>query len=123
VSTWSAVNIRRAGELIEQGLMHPAGMKAFAARREERPRNYSFEQERVEFETAQQRQFKANRTAWKLFQTLPRSYRRVATWWVASAKREETRSRRLAALIESSERGEVLPQFLRQRSRPARQPG
>ncbi len=110
-STWSAINIRRVEELIEQRLMHPAGMKAFEARREDRSRIYSFEQDRVEFESAQDRQFKANRTAWKFFQTQPLSYRRPATWWVVSAKREETRKRRLATLIEVSERGETLPQY------------
>ena len=113
VSTWSAVNIRRVEELIKQGLMHPAGMKMFEARREERSRIYSFEQERVGFESGPERQFKANRIAWKFFQSQNPSYRRVATWWVVSAKREETRQRRLAALIEFSERGELLPQTLR----------
>lgn len=113
LSTWSAINIRRVGELIEQRLMHPAGMKAFEARREDRSRIYSFEQERVEFESAQERQFKAHRTAWKFFQSKPLSYRRPATWWVVSAKREETRKKRLATLIDVSQRGETLPQYTR----------
>lgn len=119
-STWSAINIGRVEQLIEQRLMHPSGMKAFEARREERSRIYSFEQERVEFESAQERQFKANRTAWRFFQSQPLSYRRPATWWVVSAKREGTRIKRLATLIEVSERGETLPQYTRQRPLDAR---
>ncbi len=117
LSTWSAINIKRIGELIEQKLVHPSGIKAFEARREERSRIYSFEQESVEFEGAQERQFKANRTAWKFFQLQPKSYRRAATWWVISAKREETRAKRLAALIKVSQGEGTLPQFTRNVSR------
>lgn len=100
LSTWSAINIRRVGELIEQRLMHPAGMKAFEARREDRSRIYSFEQEC---------QFKAHRTAWKFFPSQPLSYRRPAAWWVVSAKREETRKKRLATLIDFAARGDAAP--------------
>lgn len=114
-STWSAINIRRVEQLIEQGLIHPAGMKAFKARSEQRSRIYSFEQERVEFENAQERQFKSNRAAWRFFLAQPISYRRPAIWWVVSAKREETKAKRLRTLIEVSERGERLPQYRRER--------
>lgn len=114
-STWSAINIRRIEDLVTQGLMHPAGMKAFEARTEARSRIYSFEQETVEFNAAQCRQFKTNRAAWKFFASQPASYRRVATWWVINAKREETREKRLATLIETSGRAETLPQFTRRK--------
>ena len=43
-STWSAVNIQRAQALIQQGLMQPAGLKAFAARKENRSGIYSYDQ-------------------------------------------------------------------------------
>jgi len=43
-STWSAVNIKRVGELSEQGLMSEAGVKAFEARQENRSGIYSYEQ-------------------------------------------------------------------------------
>ncbi len=113
VSTWSAVNIRRVGELRAEGLMHPAGIKAFEARKDARSRIYSFEQESVEFDGGQEKRFRANRTARKFFQSQPQSYRRAATWWVINAKREETKDKRLAALIACSERGSTLPQFTR----------
>jgi uncharacterized protein YdeI (YjbR/CyaY-like superfamily) len=116
ISTWSAVNIRRVEQLIAEGLMHAAGLSAFEARQEKRSRIYSFEQERVEFGGEQEREFKANRKAWKFFQSRPLSYRRPATWWVVSAKREATRIKRLATLIETSERGETLPQYTRRRA-------
>lgn len=105
-SIWSAVNIKRAQELQEQGLMHPAGRAAFAARTEDRSNTYSFEQrEPVELGDAHTKTFQANAPAWEFFQSQPPSYRKAAIWWVISAKREETRDRRLAALIDDSAEG------------------
>jgi uncharacterized protein YdeI (YjbR/CyaY-like superfamily) len=104
--TWSAVNTKRAQELQEQGLMHPAGSAAFAARTEDRSNTYSFEQrEPVELDDAQSETFRANASAWEFFQSQPPSYRKAAIWWVVSAKREETRGRRLATLIDDSAHG------------------
>jgi uncharacterized protein YdeI (YjbR/CyaY-like superfamily) len=107
-SVWSNVNIRRAGELIEAGRMRPAGLAAFEARTGERSGVYSFEQkdqERVVFTEAQARQFQADPKAWEFFQAQPPWYRRTATWWVISAKKEETRAKRLATLIADSAAG------------------
>ncbi len=112
-STWSAVNIRRAGELAREGRMHPFGMKAFEARQDDRSGIYAYEQQRIEFNCEQEEQFRANETAWKSFQAMQPSYRRTATFWVVSAKQQQTRNRRLAALIEHSERGETMPQWVR----------
>lgn len=112
-STWSAVNIKRVRELIQEGQMHPAGIAAFEARSEGRTAIYSFEQQNIQFTDAQSKKFKASPAAWKFFQSQPTSYRRPATWWVISAKREETREKRLATLIETSRRGERLNQFSR----------
>lgn len=111
-STWSSVNIKRAGELSEQGLMQPAGLKAFAARQENRSGIYSYEQRSPELPDQYEKVFKKNRDAWQYFHTLPPSYRKNANWWVQSAKREETRLKRLEKLIEHSARGERLPQFI-----------
>jgi uncharacterized protein YdeI (YjbR/CyaY-like superfamily) len=105
VSTWSAVNIRKAGELIAQGLMRPAGLKAFEARREERSAVYSFEQTNIAFTNEQEETFRKNAKAWTFFAAQPPGYRRVMTWWVINAKRAETRVSRLAKLIEESKAG------------------
>ena len=101
-SIWSAVNIRRAGELIEQGRMQPSGLRAFNERDRGRERQYSFEQQHVALDAAYEEQFRAHPAAWDFFQTQPPSYRRPAIWWVMSAKKEETRLKRLATLIEDS---------------------
>jgi uncharacterized protein YdeI (YjbR/CyaY-like superfamily) len=103
-SNWSLVNKKRVAELAEQGLMRPAGTAAFAARKTEG--NYSYEQRKAAaFTREQQQRFRANKQAWKFFQEQPAGYRRVATWWVVSAKREDTRERRLARVIEESAAG------------------
>jgi uncharacterized protein YdeI (YjbR/CyaY-like superfamily) len=107
-SIWSAVNIKRVAELRAQDLMHPAGVKAFEARHSERSGVYSFEQKTIEFDREQEKKFKADKAAWKFFQAQAPWYRRTAMWWVISAKRDETRARRLATLIEDSAAGRTI---------------
>ena len=104
-SIWSRINIKRAQELIDEGLMKPAGAAAFAARDEARTERYSFERDKVAFSPAQLRTFRKNRRAWAFFQKQPPSYQRMATWFVISAKQEATQERRLAQLIKDSEAG------------------
>lgn len=104
-SHWSAVNLRRARELIELGLMEPTGQAAFDARDEEKARRYSYEREHAELPKEYANELSANRKAWKYFQTQPPSYRKAAIAWIVTAKRDETRRRRLATLIRDSEMG------------------
>ncbi|MFN8496519.1 MAG: YdeI/OmpD-associated family protein [Anaerolineae bacterium] len=111
-SIWSAVNIKRMGELIEMGRAQPVGLAVFEARDPAKTNLYSSEQRDLRFDDAYESQFRANATAWAFFEAQPASYRRTATWWVMSAKKEETRQKRLAALIEGSARGERLPQLI-----------
>ncbi|MFN8675935.1 MAG: YdeI/OmpD-associated family protein [Thermomicrobiales bacterium] len=116
-SIWSAVNVRRFGELAEQGMVRPAGHTAFAARREDRTAIYSHEQESIDFDAAQLAAFQENPAAWAFFSARPPSYRKAATWWVISAKREETRERRMQTLIEDSAQERLLGHL--QRGKPA----
>jgi uncharacterized protein YdeI (YjbR/CyaY-like superfamily) len=79
-STWSAVNVRRVGELTAEGLMHPAGLAAFERRSADRTAIYSYEQRRgAELDAEQERRFRANERAWAWFEAQPPSYRRTAT--------------------------------------------
>jgi uncharacterized protein YdeI (YjbR/CyaY-like superfamily) len=105
-SVWSKVNIGRVEELTRLGLMRPAGVAAFEAREGARSGVYSFEQrENPQLSTEQEATFRADAAAWEWFERQPPSYRRAATWWVVSAKREDTRARRLATLIDDSRAG------------------
>lgn len=111
VSIWSNVNIAKVKQLIEQGRMRPAGLAAWERRDEKRSGIYAFEREAATFATETLQQFKAHETAWRFFEAQPPGYRRLAAHYVSSAKREDTRARRVAALIEHSAKGERIPQF------------
>ncbi|MEX2245702.1 MAG: YdeI/OmpD-associated family protein [Dehalococcoidia bacterium] len=113
-STWSNVNVRRVEELIAQGLMRPAGLRAFEARRTERTGTYSFEQKgAVALDAAAERRFRANKAAWAFFKARAASYRKASIWWVVSAKKSETREKRLATLIEDSAKGRTIRHLTR----------
>lgn len=108
-SIWSAVNIAKAETLIAAGRMRAAGLEAFARRTERKTRVYAYEQKvSTPFSDAELRQFERNRRAWSYFERLPPGYRRTVLHWVVSAKRPETRARRLAELIDSCAAGERL---------------
>jgi uncharacterized protein YdeI (YjbR/CyaY-like superfamily) len=104
-SVWSAINIKRVGELTELGLMRPKGLQAYEKRTENRSGIYSYEQRSVELPEPYAKIFKKNKPAWKFYASQPASYRKLTCWWVVSAKREETRLKRLANLIEVSGQG------------------
>lgn len=101
-STWSAVNNKRAEELIILDIMHPAGLKVFQNRDPEKQKQYSYERSVSEFDTSQKMIFMKNIKAWEFFRTQPPSYTKVAILWVTSAKKEETRLKRLNTLIQDS---------------------
>lgn len=105
VSNWSAINIARVAELTKLGLMQPAGLRAFEQRREDKSAIYSYENAVRTLAPADEKAFRANRKAWQFFNAQAPWYRRVCIYWVTSAKREETRARRLATLIEDSANG------------------
>lgn len=105
-STWSAINVKRVAELDRLGLMRPAGTKAFAARKGDKTGIYAYEQrQNAKLRPADEKKFRANKTAWQFFQSQPAWYRRTAAYRVISAKQKETRHRRLLQLIKDSERG------------------
>lgn len=110
-STWSAVNIRRVEELKKLRLMRPAGLRAFDERSDAKSAIYSYENAPRELPPEYEKQFRRNRKAWTFFSKQPPGYRRVAIYFVTSAKKEETRSRRLAQLIDDSANGRRLPQY------------
>jgi uncharacterized protein YdeI (YjbR/CyaY-like superfamily) len=108
-SAWSTINIARAKELIKLGRMRPAGLKAFERRTDERSAIYSYEQRKnPSLDPEAEQSFRANSKARAFFQGQTPSYRRAAIWWVISAKREETRKKRLASLIQDSQNGRTI---------------
>ncbi|WP_127504142.1 YdeI/OmpD-associated family protein [Actinoplanes solisilvae] len=109
-SVWSAINVAKVAELIEAGLMRPAGLSAFELRKPDRVAVYSYEQPAdAVLDDEQTALFQADEAAWQWFSAQRPSYRRAAVHWVVSAKRADTRQRRLAQLITDSAAGRKVP--------------
>ena len=116
-SNWSSVNVKRVRELTREGKMTPAGLKAFVARKQSA--GYSYEQrDAARLAPTDERRFRADAKAWTFFQARAPSYRKAAIWWIASAKKPETRRKRLDQLIADSRRGRTVPPLTSPRDRP-----
>ncbi|HEX6925169.1 MAG TPA: YdeI/OmpD-associated family protein [Longimicrobiaceae bacterium] len=102
---WSAINTRRAEELIRGGRMQPAGLRAFEARDPEKPSGGLRGRNPPELTPEHEARFRANPEAWSHFEAQPPGYRRLVIGWVIGAKQEATRIRRLETLIQHSASG------------------
>jgi uncharacterized protein YdeI (YjbR/CyaY-like superfamily) len=98
-SLWSTANVKRVAQLIETGRMQEAGLQAFEARRPDRTGMYINDMLDKGFPSEMEAMFRADAGAWAFWSRQPPSYRRQMIWWVVSAKRDDTRQRRLTALI------------------------
>ncbi|WP_207226190.1 YdeI/OmpD-associated family protein [Microterricola gilva] len=102
-SVWSSVNVKKAEALMQLGKLRPEGLELFNSRKD--TQGYSPETRKVQLDAAYEQRFKGHQTAWERFSVFAPSYRRDAVWWVMSAKKEETRQKRLDILISSSAQG------------------
>jgi uncharacterized protein YdeI (YjbR/CyaY-like superfamily) len=110
-STWSDVNIKRAKELKKQGKLKPAGIRAFENRKRTTGLNPSGSKS-MDLSRQFEDKLKSNKKAWEYFSALAPSFRNLSIGWVMSAKKEETRLRRFGILIESSEKGRLVPPLI-----------
>ena len=111
-SNWSLVNIRTAERLAAEGRMTAAGLAAFEARRPETGAYPSERRTEPRLAPAETRALKADAKAWQYFASRAPSYQKACKQWVVSAKRPETRERRLRQLIASSRAGRPVPPFV-----------
>ena len=107
-SIWSAVNIRRVKALTAEGRMRPSGLQAYAARRPNRSGIYAYEQRRDRLEEPYASALRRHPAASAFFEAQPPSYRKTLGWWIVSAKKEETRAKRLQILIDACANGKRL---------------
>ena len=117
-SIWSKANITRARELIGEGRMQPAGLAAYEARKENRSGIYSYEQRKPRLEEPYNKLLRQDEAAWDFFQSQPPSYRKTVSWWIISAKREDTRLRRFEKLRACSLQGMRIPEVLPPKKSP-----
>lgn len=113
-SLWSKINTKRARELIKQGRMRPPGLAAFT---KGTPSKYSFESRPATLDPAYEKRLKADEKAWAFWQGEPPGRRRLVTFWVMSAKQEETRPRRFQILFDRLKRGTTFPMLERPKKR------
>ena len=104
-SNWSLINVNRVKELIALKRMQAPGLEAFKARVAKKTGIYAYENRPAELEEEFAKTFRRNEAAWAFFQAQPPGYRKLANWYIASAKKEETRQKRLARLIADSAAG------------------
>ena len=113
-SIWSNVNVANVERLSAEGRMRPAGLEAFARKSDARSGVYAYEgratltRDNAQLEPEAEIQFRKNQAAWAFFEAQPPGYRKIALFYVASAKRPETRAKRVASLIELSSKGKRL---------------
>ena len=108
-SHWSLVNIKRYKQLKKLNLIQPAGEAAFKKMDKKNTARASFEQKEVVLDKKYLDKIKANKKAWAFYQSFAASYKKASIWWVISAKREETRLKRLRIFINCCEEGEKIP--------------
>lgn len=104
-SIWSNVNVNHVERLIKEKRMHASGLEAYARRDPERTGIYAFENRPKELAPEYEKAFRANKKAWEFFQKEPPSIKRTVIFWIMSAKKEETRLRRMQQLIENAAKG------------------
>ena len=104
-SIWSNVNVNHVERLKKEGRMHAAGLETYARRDPKRTGIYAFENEPRQLSPAYEKIFRQNKQAWKFFETMAPSLKKVSIYWIMSAKKEETQLRRLKHVIENSEKG------------------
>lgn len=108
-SYWSHVNIGHAKRLIKAGRMKAAGLREFEKRDEAGARKYSYERRQAVFDEPREKRFRQNAAAWAFFQAQPPGYRRLMTFMVMDAKKDETREKRLDRLIAECARARRIP--------------
>ncbi len=109
-SIWSKVNVERFAALKAAGLMTAAGERAYEENKA-KSGLYAYERPLAALSGDEEAQFKENGAAWADWEKRPPGYRKVVLHWVTSAKKPETRARRLATLIHCSAAGEKIPGY------------
>jgi uncharacterized protein YdeI (YjbR/CyaY-like superfamily) len=112
-SRWSDVNAKRVQTLIQMSRMQPSGIEAFKSYNPEKTDQHAFERQNAKLTAEYEKQFKARPQAWIYFQSKSPSYRKLTAGWVMSAKKEETRLKRLATLIEDSDHERLIAPMAR----------
>lgn len=104
-SVWAPSNIIRVKKLITAEKMTAAGLKKFrSATLEQRTAPDASSARSLTLPSDLKRALLQRPVAWKHFQNRPPSSRRIAIWWVRTAKKVETRQRRIGNIVSNAAR-------------------
>ena len=109
-SIWSKVNVGRYDALKAEGLVTASGVRAYEDNKS-KSGLYAYERELAALDPGEEARMRKHKSAWADWEKRPPGYRKTVLHWVTSAKKPETRARRLAILIESSAAGEKIPGY------------
>jgi uncharacterized protein YdeI (YjbR/CyaY-like superfamily) len=104
-SKWSDLNRKRFAQMVAEGKMTAAGLARPPSPEEEAPKAPV---DRDAVPPYIEEALRENGAAWETFSRLAPSHRREYVGWIDSAKKEETRRRRIAEAVSRLERGEKL---------------
>ncbi len=104
-SNWSKVNKEKIEQLIAQGLMEEAGYQSIAIAKENGSWTILDAIEALEVPLDLQDAFSNNKAAWDFYENLSDSLKKQYLYWVISAKKEETRLKRISEIIENGNQG------------------
>jgi len=100
-SVWSLANKRKAQRMIKEGRMTPQGMEKIRAAKGSGAWQRAYKSSYVpDLPKDLERALRKDGVAWKNFTAFADTYRGGYIFWVASAKRQETREKRIAAVVE-----------------------
>ena len=98
-SPWSRINKQRVENLIEQGLMTEAGLAKIEAAKQNGSWNQYDDIEDLIIPDDLQTALDANPVAQTNFAAFPPSSKKTILWWIASAKRPQTRAKRIEETV------------------------
>jgi uncharacterized protein YdeI (YjbR/CyaY-like superfamily) len=101
-SPWSKLNKQRVERLIEQGLMTAAGLVKIEAAKQDGSWSIYDAIENLEIPVDLDQAFAGDPIAWSYFNSFGNSNKKQILWWIESAKRPETRLKRIEQTVMSA---------------------
>ncbi len=110
-SNWSKVNKEKVKSLISQGLIKEAGYKSIEIAKENGSWTILDSVENLEIPIDLKHELQNQEGAMEYFETLTKSIKKSLLYWVVSAKREETRNKRIMEIAENASAQRIPKQF------------
>jgi uncharacterized protein YdeI (YjbR/CyaY-like superfamily) len=114
-SGWSQLNKTRVKKLIDAGLMTPAGMEKIEAAKANGTWEKLDQIEAMTIPKELEKKLAASKTAKKYFEGLAPSNKKMLLYWLSSAKRNETKAKRLEEIMEALKEQRMPDRYTRQK--------